>query len=123
MLSIQEILHTREPAHGSERNSILKEIYDFYYNDRFNRKIENWKRYIIWLKNNKIPNNESSQKAFRKSKLFIKILSPKVIAIKLSHIPTNDLYYLKAICKEKRDLKESIGAYILGSIKPKLTKE
>ncbi len=117
MQSIQEILQSNNKEKGSERNSVLKEIYDLYFNDRLSRKLENWKRYCNYLRNNKIQNSPVEVIKFQKSKLYIKELPPKTIAIKLSHIPTKDLYYLLSICKDKKNRKESIGAFILGSIK------
>lgn len=117
MQSIQEILNNPSTKRGSERNSILKDIYQIYQNERQQRKVANWKRYIQYLKNNRFPNNPIQQKIFKKSKLFIKELPPKVIAIKLSHIPTKDLYYVLSVCKDKARRNESAGAFIFGSIK------
>lgn len=103
---------------GSEKNSILKEIYEFYINDKQNRRKENWRRYCAWCRANKKP--KGSEKEFKKTKLFIKELSPKVIAIKLSFIKDlNDLRFIRSICHDKFNRGENVGAYLLGSIKVK----
>ncbi len=117
MESITDLINSREKIKGSERNSILKEIYELYLKDRHSRKIANWRRYCIYLRNHKIENTPDQQQKFKKSNLFIRELPPKVIAIKLAHIPTKDLYYLKSVCVDKANRKESVGAFLLGSIK------
>ncbi len=119
MPSIQEILNTREKVKGSERNSILKEIYTIYENDN-SLRIENWKRYCKWCREfRKKHDLKENHALFKKSKKYLKKLTPKQIAIKLSHIPTSDLYYIKSVCVDKANRKESIGAYLLGSVKVK----
>ena len=117
MQSINEILQNRIKTKGSERNSVLKEIYFCYENDKTNRRKENWKRYCKWCRDWKLPNNKESENKFKKSKFFIKELSPKVLAIKLAHIPTKDLYYVRSVAKDKYNRGENVGAFILGSIK------
>lgn len=50
----------------------------------------------------------------------IKPLSPKVLAITLSHIPTEDLYFMNSSAKDYRVRgKGDYGKYIFGSIKVK----
>jgi hypothetical protein len=100
---------------GSERSSIIKEIYKFYQDDKQNRKKENWKRYCQWCRDNHKP--KGSEQSFKKTKLYIKELPVKVIAIKLSHVPTKDLYYIKSECFDKFSRGENVGSYLLGSIK------
>ena len=48
-----------------------------------------------------------------------KPLPVRVIAIKLAHIPTKDLYYLRSCCLDRLMRNESVGKYLLGSIKAK----
>jgi len=41
----------------------------------------------------------------------------KLLAIKLAHIPTQDLYYLKSICTDYKNRKGSFSKCLYGSIK------
>ena len=103
---------------GSERASIIKEIYYFYENDKQNRRKENWKRYCQWCRDNRKP--KGSELLFKKTKFYLKELPVKVIAIKLSpfkDLPT--LYYIKSVCADKFNRGENVGSYLLGSIKIK----
>lgn len=118
--SIGDIIQERykqKPKHKSERNEVISEIYLCYQNDKQNRKKENWKRYCLWCRENKMP--KGSEKLFKKTKFYLKELTPKVVAIKLAHIPTKDLYYIKSIVKDKYNRGENVGAYLLGSVKCK----
>jgi hypothetical protein len=115
MYEISELLRIEKPKHKSERNEIISQIYEFYQNDKQNRKKENWKRYCKWCRDNKMP--KGSEKLFKKTKLYLKELSSKVIAIKLAHIPTKDLYFMASVCRDKYNRGENIGAFLLGSIK------
>lgn len=102
---------------GSERAEIISQIYEFYINDKQNRKKENWKRYCKWCRDNKKP--KGSENLFKKTKLYIKELPVKAICVKLAHIPTKDLYYIKSVCFDKFNRGENVGAYLLGSLKAK----
>lgn len=45
-----------KPLTKTEKREILmREIYDFYKAEYDKRRKENWKRYIAWLKANRIP--------------------------------------------------------------------
>lgn len=43
----------------------------------------------------------------------------KLLAIKLGHIPTKDLYYLKSICTDSKNRCGSFSKCLYGSIKAK----
>ena len=98
------------------RNDILKQIYAFYDTEQevVLTKRANWKRYIETLKKQKVKDSQEQQRAFKKSKLFIRKMSPSSMAFFLSHIPTQDLWYIKSIAYDKFNRKESVGAYIKG---------
>lgn len=121
MQPIQELLNTRvKPKQKSERNEIVAELYEMY---TFENKVENYVRYKHWLKNNKGTPND-----FKKEKLpvgfsYYKPINSKYFAIKLAHIPTKDLYYLRSM---KNDFKNRNGykrsaftKWLFGSIKYK----
>ena len=73
----------------SERAELIKNIYDYY------------------------------TKSFIPTEKYKKPLPVKVICIKLAHIPTKDLYYLRSCCFDRLMRNESVGKYLLGSIKSK----
>lgn len=98
------------------RNDILKQIYAFYDTEQevVLTKRANWKRYIETLKKQKVKDSIEQQRAFKKSKLFINKISPSSMAFFLSHIPTQDLFYILSVSKDKSFRNESVGAYIMG---------
>lgn len=46
-----------------------------------------------------------------------KPMSPRVLAIKLAHIPTKDLYYLRTMSYDYQDRHGSFSKYVFGAIK------
>jgi Mg/Co/Ni transporter MgtE len=114
-MDLSNYLQNKKFTKGSQRNDILRQIYSFYDSDRevFLTKKKNWKRYIEFLKENKIKDGKESQERFKKSKKFIKKMSSSTVAYFVSHIPTNDLYYILSVVKDKSFRNESVGAYIM----------
>lgn len=114
-MDLSNYLQNKKFTKGSQRNDILRQIYSFYDSDRevFLTKKKNWKRYIEFLKENKIKDGKESQERFKKSKKFIKKMLPSTVAYFVSHIPTNDLYYVLSVVKDKSFRNESVGAYIV----------
>jgi len=119
MQSLAELITKREVKKPrlNERQFVLKEIYELYLSDELHRKKANWTRFCIWCRTNK--KGKESLAEFKKSKQFIKPITAKLLAIKLAHIPTKDLYYMKSVAVDKKNRNEDIGAWILGSIKIK----
>lgn len=101
----------------NERQTILKEIHELYLSDEIHRKKANWARFCAWCRINK--KGKESLAEFKKSKQFIKPITAKLLAIKLSHIPTKDLYFIKGECVSRKRRNEDLGAFIFGSIKIK----
>ena len=114
-MDLSNYLQNKKFTKGSQRNDILRQIYSFYDSDRevFLTKNKNWKRYIEFLKENKLKDTKENQDRFKKSKKFIKKMSPSTVAYFVSHIPTNDLYYILSVVKDKSFRNESVGAYIM----------
>ena len=114
-MDLSNYLQNKKFTKGSQRNDILRQIYSFYDSDRevFLTKKKNWKRYIEFLKVNKLKDTKENQDRFKKSKKFIKKMSPSTVAYFVSHIPTNDLYYVLSVVKDKSFRNESVGAYIM----------
>ena len=48
-----------------------------------------------------------------------KSVTGKVIAIKLAHIPTNDLYIFMSMCKDYKNRQGAFGKYFFGALKIK----
>lgn len=114
-MDLSNYLQNKKFTKGSQRNDILRQIYSFYDSDRevFLTKKKNWKRYVEFLKENKIKDTKENQERFKKSKKFIKKMSSSTVAYFVSHIPTNDLYYVLSVVKDKSFRNESVGAYIM----------
>ncbi len=120
MQSLSDILLKDRPELKlNERQYILKMIYEVYDKDEIGRKKENWKRFIAFLKEKKQKNSPEAQKLFKKSKHYLRKLTPKQLAIMQSHIKTQDLYFQLSIAKDKLARRENVGSYLLGSIKVK----
>lgn len=129
-MHIQELLQKKIESMGLEKNSLtkrntlIKELYEVY---ALENKFENYYRYRFWLKkNNKKKCNETVTE-FKKVKLpinfrYIKPITPAFFAIKLSFIPTEDLYYLISIKKDSVHRqgykKSSFTKWLFYSIKP-----
>lgn len=80
-----------------QRTILVQEIYNYYKAEYDMRRKENWKRYVLWLKTNRINEKtlgrEETWKKFSKTKNFIKEITLKQLAILISYIPTEDLPY------------------------------
>ncbi len=129
MLSIQDIIKQKIESLGkkekslNERQSLLKELYEVY---ELENKYENYYRYRHWL--GKKPKTDENVKEFKKVKLaidkkYIKPITKSFFAIKLSHIPTKDLYYLTSMKKDSVNRKgysrSSFTKWLFFSIKAK----
>lgn len=101
------------------REAVLQDLWVLYLKDRTNRRIENWKRYIAFLKLNRLPNTAENQKKFKKSKSFIKELTEANFCILFAHCKGDDgirdLYTLLSKAKQAK----VASACILGEIKVK----
>lgn len=121
MPSISEILSElakpkTKPKPPSERADVLSQIYPIY---RESTKIENWKRYIKWLKENRFKNSTDKIAEFKKTPTHLKTRTTKSFAIMLAHIPTKDLYYILSVAKDKSNRKENFSGWLMGEIRVK----
>ncbi len=103
----------------SERASIIEDIYNLYTSSiqRFHRKKANWKRYVQWLKENRLPDKKENQEKFKKSKKFIKEYDIKRFCFLVSHLKEKDLYYILSMGKDMENRNENFGAWIISNIK------
>lgn len=133
MISIEQLIKQKIENLDSGKNlfekksrkDLIKELYEVYI---LENKFENYFRYRHYLKKNKKENTKENVAEFQKAKLdinlkYIKPFPASFFAIKLSHIPTNDLYYLisieKDIINRKGYKKCSFSKWLFYSIKPK----
>lgn len=121
MQNIGEVILNKEKENlcKSERAEIIKQIYEIYTSphERILRKKENWKRYILWLKLNKIIHSKISIKEFKKKLGYIKEQPVKSLCFFLSHIPTKDLYFIRSKMLDYKNRGKSASAYLIASIK------
>lgn len=101
------------PKFKSQRSEYLSELYQFYEKDY---KIQMWKDYVAWLKTNRKKHSKSTIEEY-------KVIHFKRISLKtfcsfwLGHIPTDDLYYLISIAKDKDNRGESFNRWLFWSLK------
>lgn len=102
----------------SERAELIKEIYEIYTSDtqRIHRKKENWKRYIQFLKENRIPDSKQAQSKFKRSKKYIREHNIKSFAYFISIIPTPDLYYILSVAKDMNNRNQNMSAWIISNL-------
>lgn len=121
MKTLQELLKEKElefqgKKFRSQRAELLGELYEGYKKDN---KIQNWKNYISWLKKNHIKHSRDSISKFKKEKEYFKQMPIKTFAFFISHIPSNDLFYLVSIMKDKLNRKESFCKWLFYALKTK----
>ena len=83
-----------------KREILLREIYDFYKAEYDKRRKENWKRYIAWLKANRIPDSKENQRKFKRTKSYIREISYESLKWLLRHKSVDDLPYFVSTGKE-----------------------
>jgi hypothetical protein len=105
----------------SERAEVIKQLYEIYTSphERILRKKDNWKRYVKWLKENKISHTPESVKTFKKKLGYIKEHPVKSFCFFISHIPTKHLYFIRAEMLDYKNRGKSASAYLFASIKIK----
>lgn len=117
--SIGELLNFKDfpkevaPLSNKEKREILlREIYDFYKGEYDKRRKENWKRYIAWLKENRIPDSKDNQRKFKRTKRYIREMSFESMKWLLRHIPLRDLPYFTSTGREFYYTGRSFGAWL-----------
>lgn len=104
----------------TERSTLIDDIYGVYISnqERTFRKKENWKRYVKWLKSNRTPHSHDMMIRFKESKLYIKEITYKAMAWKLSLIPTRDLYYIRSEALNIHQAGKKFSPWLFYSLKP-----
>lgn len=106
-----------QPTFRSQRSEVFAELYKYYENDW---KVQTWKNYISFLKQEKKKDSNESRQLFTKSKFYFKKISVKSFcSFWLSFLTTEELYYLVSIAKDKLNRKESFNKWLFYSLKAK----
>lgn len=119
MSSLLQGIEFKKITKMNERSFAVKELYELYTSltERALRRKENWKRYRLWLMSKRIPHTPENVNNFKRVKSgknkFIDELSVPSFAYMISHIKTQDLYYVLSVCRDKNHRNESVGAWIL----------
>lgn len=111
MQPISELLNFKDvpnvtPAltRTEKREILMREIYDFYKKEYDKRRKENWKRYVKWLKENKIDEKilgrEKNTRKFMRTKYAIKELTLERLTYLMNYLPFKDLDYFVSTGKE-----------------------
>lgn len=101
----------------SERSEVFAELYKYYENDW---KVQTWKNYITYLKQNKKKDTNEQRELFKKSDLYFKKISVKSFcSFWLSFLTTDELYFILSIAKDKLNRKESFNKWLFYSLKGK----
>lgn len=86
------------------RAELLQQIFGFYRGESESRRKENWRRYVIHLKSErideKILGREKNWKKFMRSKGAIKEFDLGRLTYFLNYMPTNDLPYIVSTGRE-----------------------
>jgi hypothetical protein len=103
----------------SEREKLLNDLYSLYdtMQEAQLRKMENIRRYKLWLKERRVKNTKENQEAFMRSRSFCRKIPKSRFWYFVSHIPTKDLYYILSVSRGKFHRGESIGAFIFSLVK------
>jgi hypothetical protein len=106
----------------SKRAEVISEIYAIYSSQQQKnfRKKTNWKRYIEWLKAQRIPDSKENQVKFKRSKSFIKEHGVETICYLISGIPTADLYYIASVAKDMENRKMNFSGYLMAHLTNKV---
>jgi hypothetical protein len=102
---------------NSQRDVVMQDIYAIYTSEkqRVLRKKCNWKKYCLWLRENKVKHSKVTIDEFKKSKHFIKELPIGTIAIFLARYKVDRLYQILSEAKDINNRNGSASAFIISS--------
>jgi 50S ribosomal subunit-associated GTPase HflX len=117
MESLCDLLKIEKVKARSNRDLIIKDIYSVYTSDKQKllRKKENWKRYVAWLKANRVKDSKESQAKFKKTKQFIKEMPIRTIAILLARNKVDRLYEILSEAKDQNHRNQNASAFIINN--------
>jgi hypothetical protein len=103
----------------SQRNELMKQIHEIYLKDAETQdriRCKNW--LVVKRLNPMIPKNVQLWKDTSGEYYKNKITPASMASYWLSHVPTEDLFFLVSIGKDKLQRKESFNKWLFWAIKP-----
>lgn len=121
MKSLEQLLLEKKnnidviPPLKSQRAELFKQLYSYYEQDY---KIQTWKEYIKWLKQNKLKHNSNTLKEYSKI-AYPKISVSSFCSYWLGFMPTQDLFYLASVMRDFINRKQSCNKWLFFNLKCK----
>jgi hemerythrin len=95
-----------------KREILMREIFSYYKAEAGKRKMENWKRYCKWCRENRLSDIKENQQKFKKTRMYIKEMTLESLSWLLRHIPQEDLHYFVSTGKEFSYTDRSFGGWL-----------
>ncbi len=110
------------PGITKSREELLKEIYDLYTSkqDKKYRYSYNMNNYKAWLRQKHEKHSLTNWAVFKKSHRYVKTIDIGQFCIRFAHLkspPSDDLYYLLSVARDRYNRKQPVGAWIFNVIK------
>lgn len=104
----------------NKRQLLFKDLYDIYTSptERMSRKKENWKRFIQYCRENKIPKSDIGKhvETFKKDKRFIKERTISNFCSYFGHCKEVDLAHLLSSAKDREHCGLNVSGWLLSSV-------
>lgn len=119
MQSLQELISQKKAENlfkkefKSQRAELLSQLYFIYELDF---KKQTWKNYIKWLRSNGREHCSLNVIEYKKI-MYKKITVASFCSFWLSHIPTEDLFYLVSIAKDMQNRNQSFNKWLFYNLK------
>jgi hypothetical protein len=97
-----------------KREIILQEIYSYYLADKDNRKRANWKKYREWCIETHRPDTKDNQKAFTRTKLYIKEMNYNSFKWCMRLWPLEDFYVVLSEVKDRSNRGNNVSSFLGG---------
>ncbi len=104
----------KELTRTQKREIILQEIYSYYLADKDNRKRANWKKYREWCIETRRSDTKDNQKAFTRTKIYIKEMNFNSFKWVLKHLPLEDFYVVLSEVKDRSNRGNNISSFLGG---------
>lgn len=103
-----------ELTRTQKREIILTEIYSYYLADKDNRKRANWKKYREWCIETHRSDTKENQKAFTRTKIYIKEMNFNSFKWVLKHLPLEDFYVVLSEVKDRSNRGNNVSSFLGG---------
>lgn len=119
MQTLQELISQKKSENlfkkefNSQRAELFSQLYQIYELDF---KKQTWKNYLKWLKEKRFKHSKEKVQEYKKI-MYKKITVASFCSFWLSHIPTEDLYYLLSIAKDMQNRNQSFNKWLFYNLK------